>query len=113
MCSSFILGIFAHPLEKVYFRILWLNISYLLPNKEHSGKSIRKVLTQYKKEYQGDLKGEYLFDSQRSNQVTTRGAQHIVENYATRLNMPDLTCQAITPYLFTQSCLRLMFLFPL
>jgi integrase/recombinase XerC/integrase/recombinase XerD len=54
-----------------------------------------KILKQYKKEFQDHLKGGYLFDSQRSNQVTTRGVQHIVDNYATRLNMPDLTCHAL------------------
>jgi site-specific recombinase XerD len=46
------------------------------------------------KQYQGDLKGEY-FDSQRSNQVTTRGVQHIVDSYATRLNILSLACHAL------------------
>jgi integrase/recombinase XerD len=58
-------------------------------------KSIRKVLTQYLNEYEDRLKGEHLFDSQRSIRVTTRAVQHIVEHYAERLNMPNLTCHAL------------------
>lgn len=58
-------------------------------------KSIRKLLTQYLNEYEGSLKSGYLFDSQRSGQVTTRAVQYIVENYAKRLNMSNLTCHAL------------------
>jgi integrase/recombinase XerD len=58
-------------------------------------KSIRKILTQYLSVYRESLKGEYLFDTQRSDQMATRTAQHIVDNYAKRLNMPELTCHAL------------------
>jgi integrase/recombinase XerC/integrase/recombinase XerD len=77
---------------QIHERSGWIYI-YGKDNKQRKvdhNKSIRKLL----KQYQGDLKGEY-FDSQRSNQVTTRGVQHIVDSYATRLNIPSLACHAL------------------
>jgi integrase/recombinase XerD len=63
--------------------------------KVNLNKTIRKVLTQYLDEYRDQLKGDYLFDSQRSKQITTRAIQHIVDGYAKRLQMDNLTCHAL------------------
>jgi integrase/recombinase XerC/integrase/recombinase XerD len=75
----------------------WMYI-YGKENKQRKvdlNKSIRKILSQYLDEYKERLKGPYLFDSQRSEQVTTRAVQHVVEKYASRLHMPNLTCHAL------------------
>ncbi|WLR44457.1 site-specific integrase (plasmid) [Bacillus carboniphilus] len=75
----------------------WIYV-YGKENKQRKidlNKSIRKILFQYLKEYKGSLKGPYLFDSQRSEQVTTRAMQHVIKKYERRLNMPNLTCHAL------------------
>lgn len=75
----------------------WIYI-YGKENKQRKvdlNKSIRKILSQYLNEYKESLKGSYLFDSQRSEQVTTRAVQHVVEKYAKWLHIPNLTCHSL------------------
>jgi site-specific recombinase XerD len=51
----------------------WIYL-YEKDNKQRKvdlNKSIRKILAQYLNKYEDSLKGEYLFDSQRSTQVAT------------------------------------------
>lgn len=40
-------------------------------------------------------KGDYVFDSQRSDKLTPRAVQHMIEKYADLLNMPHLTAHTL------------------
>lgn len=52
-------------------------------------KTARRILQEYFSVH--TPKGEYVFDSQRSEKLTTRAVQHMVAKYADLMKMPELT----------------------
>ncbi|MFT4413205.1 tyrosine-type recombinase/integrase [Fredinandcohnia humi] len=54
---------------------------------------VRRVLTSYLEERK-DF-GEYLFNSQRSEQMTTRAVQHMIQKYSKLTEIPTLTCHSL------------------
>lgn len=65
----------------------------------------RKALTEYLMNY--TPKGDYLFDSQRSDKMTTRAVQHIVEKFADELNIEGLSAHTLR-HTFAHNAVQVM-----